>query len=79
MLSAGLDEGDFLFQEEAYFDTEVETFQSTHTKLKNWEVIIYREYKQLRIKQVGTGSYHTIADLKRLQGKISFEWTDRYK
>ena len=75
MLSADLDEGDILFQEEAFFDSEVETFQSTHTKLnemivrlfrKNWDMIISGEYKQYRKKQVGTGSYHTIADLKKL-------------
>lgn len=38
MLSAGLDEGDILFQEETFFDTESETFQTMHTKLNHSRV-----------------------------------------
>ena len=86
MLSAGLDEGDILFQEEAFFDAENETFQTTHTKLnhmivdlfkKNWPYIISGEYKEMRRKQPSGGSYHTIADLKQLKGEYPFEWSDK--
>ena len=85
MLSAGLDEGDVLFQEEVCFDPQIETFQTTHTKLndmimdlfkRNWHIISSGQYKELRKKQVGNGSYHTISDLKRLKESIPFEWSD---
>lgn len=85
MLSEGLDEGDILFQEEAFFDTEIETFETTYATLNemlgsllkdNWHLIVNGEYKVLSKKQKGKGSYHTIADLKDLMNKISFEWSD---
>lgn len=85
MLSAGLDEGDILFQEEAHFDPLIETFQTTYTKLnerivdlfkRNWHIIRSNRYKELRKKQAGSGSYHTTADLKRLEENIPFEWSD---
>ena len=56
MISAGLDEGDILFQEETYFDSQVETFQTTHTKLNemitdlSWPIIYSGQYKALRKK-----------------------------
>lgn len=85
MLSAGLDEGDILFQEEVQFDPQVETLQTTHTKLnemiadlfkRNWPIICSGQYKELRKKQKGNGSYHTTADLKRLKDNVIFEWSD---
>lgn len=85
MLSAGLDEGDILFQEKAYFDLKNETFKSTYTKLndqitnlfkRNWSIISSGQYKELRRGQKGDGSYHTIADLKSLKESITFEWED---
>ena len=86
MLSAGLDEGDILFQEEVFFDAGNETFQTTHTKLNhmivdlfkmNWPYIISGEYKEIRRKQPSGGSCHTIADLKQLKGEYPFEWSDK--
>lgn len=85
MLSAGVDEGDILFQEEAYFDPQIETFQTTHTKLndmirylfmRNWPIICSGQYKELRKKQIGNGSYHTTADLKELKENVTFDWSD---
>lgn len=85
MLSAGLDAGDILFQEEVCFDPHIETFQTTHAKLNemivnlfkcNWQIIRSGQYKEARKKQVGNGSYHTSADLKRLKENIAFEWSD---
>lgn len=85
MLSAGLDAGDILFQEETCFDPHIETFQTTHMKLndmimnlfkRNWHIINSGQYKELRTKQIGSGSYHTVADLRRLRESISFEWSD---
>lgn len=86
MLSAGLDEGDILFQEEVFFDAGNETFQTTHMKLnnmivdlfkRNWLHFISGEYKEMRRKQPSGGSYHTIADLKQLKDKLPFEWSDK--
>lgn len=85
MLSAGLDKGDILFQEEVCFNPQIETFQTTYARLndmimnlfkRNWHIISSGQYKELRKKQVGNGSYHTIADLKRLKENITFEWSD---
>lgn len=85
MLSAGLDAGDILFQEETCFDPHIGTFQTTHAKLndmimnlfkRNWHTINSGQYKELRTKQTGSGSYHTVADLKRLRESIPFEWSD---
>lgn len=85
MLSAGLDAGDILFQEDAYFDPKSETFQTTHTKLNdmitklfkhNWQVFYSGQYKELRRRQEGNGSHHTIADLRSLKENITFEWSD---
>ena len=85
MLSAGLDEGDILFQKEVPFNPVEETFETTHIKLNNeivalfkehWKEIMSRDYDTLRRKQDGKGSYHTIADLKKLKNKIPFEWSE---
>ena len=85
MLSAGLDEGDILFQKEVFFDSGVESFQTTYTKLNqmivelfkdNWDFIYSGDYWQQRRKQQQKGSHHTIADLKRLKEQVPFEWTD---
>lgn len=85
MISAGLDEGDILFQEEVQFDPQVETLQTTHTKLndmitnlfqRNWYIISSGQYKKLRKKQEGCGSYHTIADLRKLKERVAFDWSD---
>ncbi len=85
MLSEGLDEGDILYQKEMYFDPRRETFQSTYQVLNetivgllktNWDGIISRDYKSFARRQCGSGSYHSISDLKKLRELHPFEWTD---
>ena len=85
MLSEGLDEGDILFQDKVVFDPERETLHTTYQTLnemivallkRNWDIIISNEYKKVARKQEKGGSYHTIADLKKLTKEIPFEWTD---
>ena len=85
MLSEGLDEGDILFQEETHFDAKHETFQTTYEKLNNlitslfknkWDIISSGQFKELRRRQEGNGTYHTNADLRRLKETAAFEWSD---
>ncbi len=85
MLSEGLDEGDIILQEKVEFDSEIETFESTYIKLNamiveliknNWDVFTTGKYMSLRKKQIGGGSYHSVADLKKLKSEIRFDWTE---
>lgn len=85
MMSAGLDEGDILYQKELQFDVSKETFESTHRILNNeicslfkehWGEIVSGEYIKKRRRAIGKGSYHSMRDLKELQSKIIFDWSD---
>lgn len=85
MLSEKLDEGDILFQRKIDFNPKKETFESTYKKLndaivelfiENWSAFQSGEYKTLAKKQRGKGSYHTMADLKKLQETVPFDWSD---
>lgn len=82
-VDAGLDTGKIIFQKECYFEPEKETFLSTYNRLnkeivelfkENWEAI--RDRKYVLYEQTGKGSCHTKQDLKRLQEKVDFEWSD---
>ncbi len=82
-VDAGLDTGKIIFQKECYFEPEKETFLSTYNRLnkeivelfkENWEAI--RDRKYVLYEQTGEGSCHTKQDLKRLQEKVDFEWSD---
>jgi len=78
-VSERLDEGDILFQEEIEFDSSKETLRSTYNKLNERIVDLFkRHWDEIVIptKQKGNGTYHTIADFKKLKNKIDFSWDD---
>ena len=83
-VSAGLDKGEIVCQRRLEFDAEKETFESTYEKLneaitelfqENWERFLSGEFT-LKEQPAG-GSYHNLKDLRALQEKLPFEWTDR--
>ena len=83
-VSAGLDKGEIVCQRQLEFDAEKETFESTYEKLneaitelfqENWERFLSGEFT-LKEQPAG-GSYHNLKDLRALQEKLPFEWTDR--
>lgn len=82
-ISAGLDEGNILYQKELFFDETQETFMTSYDKLnqaivelfkENWDEIKTGNYKLY--EQTGSGSYHTQKDLDALKQKIAFDWND---
>lgn len=79
----GLDTGKILFQKKCFFDETKETFMSTYNTLQreiinlfkeNWENIINQSY--ILKEQLGGGSYHKVNDLKEIEKKCPFLWTD---
>ena len=79
----GLDTGKILFQKKCFFDETKETFMSTYNTLQreiinlfkeNWENIINQSY--ILKEQLGGGSYHKVNDLKEIEKKCPFVWTD---
>lgn len=82
-ISPELDMGKILYQKECFFYPEKETFETVYRQLHkeitelfkaHWEEIHDGNYKLY--DQEGTGSYHTLKDLKMLKEHIEFEWTD---
>ena len=82
-LSEDLDGGDIIYQEEMFFDSSIETLESSYNKLndrikelfkRNFTDIIGRNY--CCKKQEGKGTYHNLKDLKKLQSDIEFKWDD---
>lgn len=82
-ISAGLDEGNILYQRECEFNPYEETFATSYEKLnkeivdlfkENWEAIKTGTY-ELK-SQEGIGSYHTMKDFNELIVKYPFKWTD---
>lgn len=82
-VSPNYDEGKILFQKECFFCAEKETFETVYNQLHNeitelfkthWEEIHDRNYTLY--EQKGTGSYHTLNDLKKLREVVEFQWTD---
>lgn len=79
-VSAGLDEGDILLQEEVKFDIKRETFQTTYQKLNEEIVRLFTQNFDKLItntitpipQDLSTGSYHTMSDLKKLRNKVDF-------
>lgn len=69
-IDEGIDTGDIIFQKEVVFDDE-DTLQKTYYRLrqeieklfiKNWQNIVSGNY--VRMKQMGTGSFHLKKDLE---------------
>ena len=82
-LSEDLDGGDIIYQEEMFFDSSIETLESSYNKLndrikdlfkRHFTDIIGRNY--CCKKQEGKGTYHNLKDLKKLQSDIEFKWDD---
>lgn len=82
-LTEELDKGDILFQKQMFFDVTKETFASTYEKLHetiiqllmdNWNDL--SEGNIVGKKQQGKGSYHSIADFRRVSELLEFEWSD---
>lgn len=82
-VSARVDQGDIICQQECVFDERKETFESAYCKLhrtivelfqQNWEDLKRGTY-QLRVQQ-GKGSYHNKKDLEELMDRCPFSWSD---
>lgn len=82
-LTAGLDRGDIVLQEELDL-TEEETFRSSYDKLVacatrllagNWDQLV-RWNVELR-PQEGVGSYHSVKDMDDARARWPFEWDER--
>lgn len=70
LIDEGLDTGDILLQKECNFDIEIETFNSTYTKLINEIENLFKSNinrilsKNIApVKQQGKGTYHKSSDL----------------
>ena len=82
-LTAGLDRGDIIVQQEMEFEVNKETLVSTYDALNkaisellknNWDSIWNGSYTS--IPQGGEGTYHSMRDLDELRSRIKFSWND---
>ena len=82
-ISPECDMGKILYQKECFFSPENETFATVYQKLHHeitelfkahWEEIYDGNY--CLYDQKGTGSFHTLRDLKELRKHTEFQWTD---
>lgn len=82
-LSEDLDGGDIIYQEEMFFDSSIETLESSYNKLNERIIDLFKIHFTEIIeggycckKQEGKGTYHTSKELKKLQSDIEFKWDD---
>lgn len=82
-LEKGLDTGAIIFQKEMFFDENKETLASSYQKLneelvklfrKHWEKLFSGNYQEM--PQEGKGSYHSLADMKKLLQRKNLERLD---
>lgn len=83
LLDQGIDTGDILCQREILLDETKESFASSYQFLmEQMEELFFEHWEEIKNgrlmprKQSETGSYHTTAELKRIQQGYPFCWQD---
>ena len=82
-LDTGLDTGAIIYQKECFFDTSMETFETSYQKLQMEMMDLFKAHwkelysgKYTLISQSGMGSFHRKKDLDALCSQVPFKYSD---